>query len=112
MSREVHPLEVHVYRRETGHLPLDEWMTGLDERTRARIRRRLDRLGLGQLGDSKPVGRGVSELRLDVGPGYRVYFARQGNRVVVLLCGGDKSTQRADIQTAQHYWHDYLARTP
>lgn len=77
------------------------WLDNLrDIRARARIQARVERLALGNPGDVKPVGEGVSELRIDYGPGYRVYFTRQGNLVVILLAGGDKSTQTTDIQTA------------
>jgi putative addiction module killer protein len=72
-----------------------------DERARALIASRLDRLAFGHAGDVKPVGEGVSELRIDHGPGYRVYFQRRGPTIVILLCGGDKSTQEKDIQTAR-----------
>jgi putative addiction module killer protein len=71
-----------------------------DRRSRARIQVRIDRLSLGNPGDSKPVGEGVSELRIDYGPGYRVYFVRRGDTVIVLLAGADKSTQARDISTA------------
>ena len=71
-----------------------------DRRARARIQVRIDRLSLGNPGDSKPVGEGVSELRIDYGPGYRVYFVRRGDTVIVLLAGGDKGTQARDIRTA------------
>jgi putative addiction module killer protein len=72
-----------------------------DERARALIASRLDRLAFGHAGDAKPVGEGVSELRIDHGPGFRVYFQRRGLAIVILLCGGDKSTQEKDIQTAR-----------
>jgi putative addiction module killer protein len=72
-----------------------------DERTRAVIASRLDRLAFGNSGDAKPVGEGISELRIDYGPGYRIYFQRRGSSFVILLCGGDKSTQSRDIQTAK-----------
>lgn len=72
-----------------------------DERARALIASRLDRLAFGHAGDVKPVGQGISELRIDHGPGYRVYFERRGNTIIILLCGGDKSTQDKDIQTAK-----------
>jgi putative addiction module killer protein len=79
----------------------DEWLHGLRDRTAlARILVRIDRLALGNPGDVRPVGEGVSELRIDYGPGYRVYFARRGATLVLLLCGGDKSSQRRDIEAA------------
>ncbi|HTW68771.1 MAG TPA: type II toxin-antitoxin system RelE/ParE family toxin [Acetobacteraceae bacterium] len=71
-----------------------------DRQARARIQVRIDRLGLGLPGDVRPVGEGVSELRIDYGPGYRVYFARCGEATLVLLCGGNKATQHKDIATA------------
>ena len=78
-----------------------DWLTGLrDARARVRIQVRLDRLALGNAGDVRPVGNGVSELRIDYGPGYRVYFTRVGDIVLLLLCGGDKRTQDADIKRA------------
>ena len=72
-----------------------------DERARALIASRLDRLAFGNPGDVKPVGQGISELRIDYGPGYRVYFMRRGSEIIILLCGGDKSTQATDIKTAK-----------
>ncbi len=78
-----------------------KWIDGLrDIRTRARILVRIERLSMGNPGDVKPVGEGVSELRIDYGPGYRVYFKKVGLTVVILLAGGDKSTQAKDIKTA------------
>lgn len=78
-----------------------QWLDDLrDIRARARIQVRVERMAAGNAGDVKPVGEGVSELRIDYGPGYRVYFTKRGNKVVILLAGGDKSTQSADIKTA------------
>lgn len=78
------------------------WLAGLrDERARARILKRLDRAKEGNLGDVASVGEGVSEMRIFYGPGYRVYFVRRGSELIVLLCGGDKSTQRSDIEEAK-----------
>ena len=78
------------------------WIEGLrDVRARARIVARLARVGFGDFGDAKPVGDGVSELRVDHGPGCRVYFTRRGERIVLLLCGGDKSSQARDIARAK-----------
>jgi putative addiction module killer protein len=78
-----------------------EWFANLrDKQARARINARIRRLSLGNPGDVKPVGEGVSELRIDYGPGYRVYFLQRGREVVILLAGGDKRTQQKDIQKA------------
>ena len=78
-----------------------KWLDGLDDiRARARILVRIERLAAGNSGDVKPVGEGVSELRIDYGPGYRVYYKKQGRSVVILLAGGDKRTQSRNIKTA------------
>ena len=78
-----------------------QWLDGLrDVRARARVQVRIERLAAGNAGDVEPVGEGVSELRIDYGPGYRVYFKKHGREVVILLAGGDKRTQSADIKTA------------
>jgi putative addiction module killer protein len=78
-----------------------KWIDGLrDIRARARILARVERLAMGNLGDAKPVGEGVSELRINCGPGYRVYYTQRGRELVILLAGGDKSTQARDIKTA------------
>jgi putative addiction module killer protein len=80
----------------------DKWLRGLkDTRATARVLARIDRLRFGNAGDVRPVGAGVSEMRIDYGPGYRVYFIQRGEQIVVLLCGGDKSTQAEDIKTAK-----------
>ena len=79
-----------------------KWRTRLrDHRARALIASRLDRLAYGHAGDVEPVGEGISELRIHHGPGYRIYFQKRGNSIIVLLCGGDKSTQEKDIRTAK-----------
>jgi putative addiction module killer protein len=78
------------------------WMAKLrDHRARAKIAARIDRLAFGNPGDVEPVGEGVSELRIHYGPGYRIYFVRRGETLIVLLCGGDKKTQSRDIKTAK-----------
>jgi putative addiction module killer protein len=80
----------------------DDWLKGLrDRNAQARIVKRLMRIRLGNLGDAKPVGAGISELRIHYGPGYRIYFVQRGAVLVVLLCGGDKGTQNADIEQAK-----------
>jgi len=83
------------------------WFRALrDRQARARIQVRIDRLQLGLHGNAKPVGEGVSELRIDYGPGYRVYFMRRGRELIILLAGGDKRTQDRDIQRAIQLSHD------
>ncbi|WP_394892778.1 type II toxin-antitoxin system RelE/ParE family toxin [Mesorhizobium sp. AaZ16] len=78
------------------------WVNGLrDSEARARIASRIDRLTLGNFGDSKSIGEGVSELRINYGPGYRLYFTKRGSVIVILLCGGDKSSQSRDIARAK-----------
>lgn len=85
----------------------DQWLRNLrDRQGRARILARLESVQLGNLGDVKAVGDGVRELRLDVGPGYRVYFAQRGRVLLLLLCGGDKSTQARDIARARRILRD------
>ncbi len=84
-----------------------QWLDGLrDIKARARIQIRIERLAAGNAGDVKPVGEGVSELRIDYGPGYRVYFTKRGHELVILLAGGDKSTQATDIKTALRLAHN------
>lgn len=79
-----------------------KWRMGIrDQRIRATIAARLDRLAYGHAGDVQPVGQGISELRIHCGPGYRIYFQQRGNTIILLLCGGDKSTQARDIETAK-----------
>jgi putative addiction module killer protein len=90
----------------------DRWFHGLrDIRARARIAARLDRLADGNLGDVKPVGHGISELRIDYGPGYRVYFMQRGAVLVVMLAGGDKRTQSTDIKLARRIAIDWESET-
>jgi len=104
-------MELREFLTETGRNPFRKWLHSLrDIRARARIRVRLNRVRLGNLGDCKPIGEGVMELRLDFGPGYRVYFGQEGGFVVILLCGGDKGTQTRDIATAKQYWQSYKRR--
>lgn len=78
-----------------------DWFKTVEVKARARIQARIDRMTQGNFGDAKPVGEGVSELRIDYGPGYRVYFKKTGREVVLLLCGGDKHTQKKDINRAK-----------
>ena len=103
--------EVRYYVTTAGKVVFRDWFDGLrDRQAQARIRMRLVRLERGLLGDVEPCGEGVSELRIDWGPGYRVYFACAGRELILLLSGGDKRTQSADIRKAKEYWHDYQQR--
>jgi putative addiction module killer protein len=104
-------IEVLRYVTATGRNVVREWLAELDdERAKSKIAARIARLELGNFGDCKPLQSGVWELRIDWGPGYRVYYAREGREVVLLLCGGDKRKQSADIKRAIEYWNDYKRR--
>jgi putative addiction module killer protein len=99
------------YLTDKEECPFTKWLIGLRDRmTVARIRTRLDRICLGNFGVVKPVGDGAIELKIDFGPGYRVYYAMNGKTVVLLLIGGDKSTQQKDIEMAKRFWTDYRMR--
>lgn len=105
---EVSETEVENYVRADGSCPFNDWITSLrDRQGRARIRTRIARVRLGNLGDCEPVGSGVLELKIDYGPGYRVYCGQVGAKLIILLCGGDKSSQSEDIRKAIEYWEDY-----
>ena|ERR1700677_4112077 len=107
------PKEVVAFRRREGQVPFEEWLNDLNDKIAvARILARLARVRQGNPGDCKPVGEGVSELRVDHGPGYRVYFGQKGRTLVVLLCGGDKRTQARDIRIAKQYWHEFKKSEP
>lgn len=104
-------VQIHHYLTAAGTDPFQEWLDALKDVTgRVAILRRVDRLAAGNFGDHKFCQDGVWELRLDVGPGYRVYYAQAGKTLLLLLCGGAKRTQAADITTAVRYWRDYQQR--
>lgn len=101
-------IQIRLLQTDEGQVPFEEWYYALkDKVTKVRIRRRLDRLELGNFGDTNALGEGVYELRLHFGAGYRIYFVRVGNVIVVLLGGGDKSTQAKDIDKAKQLWRKY-----
>lgn len=103
---------IRQYTTSSGRNVFESWLESLpDRQAQARIAARLERLTAGNFGDCKPVGGGVSELRIDHGPGYRVYFAMVGGACVLLLCGGDKRRQSADIARAIEYLKDYKRRS-
>ena len=99
---------IEKYETAEGRILFDEWFESLSEDLQARVDARLDRVSLGNFGDWKAVGGGVEEFRFFFGPGYRVYFGRASGQVVLLLCGGDKSTQKKDVKRAQMLWREFL----
>ena len=108
---EANPKEIRIYITSEGKAPFLEWRDSLkDVRAKAKIRAKLDRVEDGNLGDYKFVGEGVYELRIDYGPGYRIYFGEENDVIILLLWGGDKSNQNKDILKAQNYWQDYRSR--
>ena len=102
------PLDVREYETAAGRSPFREWLTTLDRTARARIQARVARFEMGNLGDHKGVGAGVQEARVRFGPGYRIYFGRDGESLVLLLLGGTKASQTQDMRRARRYWRDYL----
>ena len=104
--------ELRYFQTSGGRVPFREWRESLaDRRAGSAVRARLERLRYGLFGDCKPVGEGVSEFRIDIGPGYRGYFCRAGRQVILLLCGGEKATQAADIKRAKEYRRDHEKRS-
>lgn len=100
--------QIRLLETDEGEVPFEQWYYSLkDKITKVRIRRRLDRLELGNFGDTESLGEGIYELKLHFGAGYRVYFTKTENSIVVLLGGGDKSTQQKDINKAKKLWRKY-----
>lgn len=105
---DVIPREVLIYETADSKCPFEDWLIKLkDVVARATIRKRINRVRMGNLGKNRSLGDGVWELKVDFGPGYRVYYGEDGPTVVVLLCGGDKGSQDRDIAKAKDYWRDY-----
>jgi putative addiction module killer protein len=113
MKRKPDEIDVRYYEDEYGHKPFAKFFKRVKGIAAAKITGAITRLRAGNTGDSKSVGKGVSELRIDWGPGYRIYYGWDGNKLVILLSGGAKKTQklqRADIEKAQAIWADYKKR--
>lgn len=103
--------QLEIYITRDGKKPFINWLESLkNKQVRYRIKERLDRVALGNLGDYKSIGSGVFELRIKFGSGYRIYYGNKETKIILLLCGGDKSTQKSDVKKAIHYWKDYLSR--
>ena len=108
---DIAPVEIRYYQTPAERRPFQEWLDSLDTRLQQVVAARLARVRRGLFGDAEPVGDGVFELKVDVGPGYRIYYGREGKVVVILLCAGEKKRQAADIRMAREFWRDYLRRT-
>ncbi len=110
-TEELAPGQVYILKAlvlENGSCPIEDWIRSIkDTQTKQRVQSRLDRIERGNMGDCKPVGDGIFEFRMDFGPGYRLYHAAAGTTIIVLLLGGDKSTQGQDILLAQKLWKEY-----
>ena len=106
--RNVQPRNLQIYQTRNGQKPFIQWLESIqDLGTQGRIDRRLERLANGNFGDCRSIGDGVFELRIHFGPGYRIYFGELDDTIVLLLCGGDKSSQERDIRRAKTYWLQY-----
>lgn len=105
---EAQPREIQRYVTIDNRVPFDEWFLALrDSKVQTIINKRLNRVSFGNLGNYRSVGEGVCELKINYGSGYRIYFGQIGTTIVLLLCGGDKSTQEQDIRQAIEYWKNY-----
>lgn len=103
-------LEIVLYQGADGEKPFEEWFYGLDRQAAQKVTAALQRMAQGNLGDSKSVGAGVVERRIDWGPGYRVYFGQEGEKLIILLGGGTKKRQQHDIEDARARWAEYKRR--
>src|SRR5579863_218256 len=111
MIRVIRKKDIEIYTAKDGKKPFIEWLESLkDKQSKYRIKERLDRVALGNMGDYKSLDNGVMEMRFTFGSGYRIYYGEEGEKVILLLCGGDKSSQKKDIQKAHLFWDDYLKR--
>jgi len=101
-------ISIREFLTADGRNPFREWLSKLDRAVRQRLQARVLRFETGNPGDHKAVGEGVWEARVDFGPGYRIYFGKEGPTLILLLLGGDKSSQAKDIARAQAFWNSYL----
>ena len=103
-------VEIRAYATEEGKSPYRKWFRGLNAAAAVKVTTALERLEDGNFSNVKAVGSGVSEYKIDFGPGYRIYFAMDGQMLVILLCGGTKKRQQNDIEAAKAFWSDYKKR--
>lgn len=107
---EENDIYLYTYDQDGNESPFDDWLIHLDKRERAIIHARITRVWAGNMGDCKPIKTsigGIYELRIDKGPGYRIYFGKEGKKIIILLCGGIKGSQDRDIAKAVKHWKDY-----
>lgn len=103
--------KIKIYQTATGKQPFDEWLNDLtDRKSQIAVDLRLERIRLGNLGQNKSLGDGVYELKIDLGPGFRIYYCKIGLQVILLLCAGDKKSQQKDIVLAKKYFQDFKVR--
>lgn len=106
--------QIGVYETDAGKIPYEEWEDSLSSQDRALVETRLARIRKGNLGDCEPLKgkgtKGIYEIRMHFGPGYRIYYGMVGRQILLLLCGGDKGSQNRDIQKAIKFWHDYMLK--
>lgn len=100
-------ISIDIYETQRGTCPYVKWESKLNKELRSYVRVRLNRIRLGNLGDTKAIRNGIHEIRLHRSPGYRIYFGKSGNQEVLLLCAGSKKSQTRDIEIAIKYWEDY-----
>jgi len=99
---------IKIYENELGNSPFLEWFNSLDKKSKERVLTRIDRISEGNLGDFRCINNDIYELRFHFSSGYRVYFAQDDKTIIILLCGGNKSTQSKDIKKAKNYYKDYM----
>ncbi len=102
-----HQYDIKIFATSQGREPFVDWLEKFNRDVKKRIILRINRISIGNLGDCKNLGEGVLELRFKFGKGYRIYFGKDGDKLVILLCGGDKKTQKQDIEKAKQYWSEY-----
>jgi putative addiction module killer protein len=103
-------MDIVEYLDEAGESPFGNWFSKIESQAALKVRRSIARMEAGNFGDARGVGKGVFECRINFGAGYRIYYGRDGHALVILLVGGTKKRQQADIDRAQGYWADYRAR--
>ena len=108
---DIAPITIYYYQTSAGRCFFKEWLNSLDERVQQIVDTRLVRVRRGLFGDAKLLGDGIWELKLDIGPGYRIYYGQDGKTIIILLHAGQKKGQSTDIDTAKELWVDYLRRT-